>query len=285
MGIGALAEVGVEEQIQSQVSRGESISQPPFVAGTTPMFVDCLLDPADWQSRQRRWTGAFSLGMQVLLLGIMALMPLMFTDVLPTQQLVTFLVAPPPPPPPPPPPALAVAPVKPIIGEIVSGRLVAPTKIPDQVRMIKEDEAPPAPAGFGVVGGVPGGAAGGQLGGVLGGIINSSAHSVAAPTLAAPPKRMRVSEGVSAGQLINQVKPVYPNIAKIARVQGTVELSAWISKDGTIERLTVLNGNPMLIAAAVEAVKQWRWRPFKLNGEPIEVETDVSVVFSFSDSN
>jgi protein TonB len=102
------------------------------------------------------------------------LIPLMFTDVLPAQQLVTFLVAPPPPPPAPPPPAVASTPAKQILGEIVSGRLTSPARIPDKIKMIKEDEAPPAPPGFGVVGGVPGGAAGGQLGGVLGGIIGST---------------------------------------------------------------------------------------------------------------
>ena len=246
------------------------------------LFVDCLVEPAGWQRRQRRLTAALSLAFQFVGLGILVLIPLMFTEVLPPHQLVTFLVAPPPPPPPAPPPAMAAAPVKALIGEIVSGRLVAPTKIPDQIRMIKEDEAPPAPANFGVAGGVPGGLAGGQLGGVLGGIINSTViHSVLPPVMA-PPKRLRVSEGVLAGQLINRVQPEYPKIARDARIQGAVELSAWITKDGRIERLTVIKGPPMLINAAVEAVKQWRWKPFKLNGEPIEVETSVTVVFSMS---
>lgn len=248
-----------------------------------PMFVDCLLEPASWQSRQRRLTGMLSLIVQVMGLAILVLIPLMFTDVLPPQQLVTFLVAPPPPPPPPPPPAIAVAPAKTIVGEIVSGRLIAPTKIPSQIKMIREDDAPPAPGVFGVVGGLPGGVAGGQLGGVLGGILTSGAtRSVVAPPVLAAPKRMRVSEGVSAGQLINRVQPEYPRIARDARIQGTVELTAWITKDGSIERLTVVRGHPMLINAAVDAVKQWRWRPFKLNGEPIEVETNVTVVFSMS---
>jgi protein TonB len=145
--------------------------------------------------------------------------------------------------------------------------------------MIKEDEAPPAPLGFGVVGGVPGGAAGGQLGGVLGGIIGStSGRSVVVPPTP-PAKRLKVSQGVSAGQLITRVVPQYPSIAKIARVQGAVDLDAWITKEGTIERLTVVRGNPMLINAAIEAVKQWRYKPFLLNGEPIEVETTVEVNF------
>jgi periplasmic protein TonB len=279
----ALAEVGQElTKSKAEISRNGNRVNVKVISLPSPMFVNCLLEPAGWQSRQRRWTAMLSFIMQLIGLAVLALIPLMFTDILPPQQLVTFLVAPPPPPPPPPPPTIAAAPAKTIIGEIVSGRLIAPTKIPDQIKMIREDEAPPTPANLGVVGGVPGGVAGGQLGGVLGGIISSgAARSVVAPVLS-PPKRMRVSEGVSAGQLINRVQPDYPRIARDARIQGTVELTAWITKDGNIERLTVLRGHPMLINAAVEAVRQWRWRPFKLNGEPIEVETNVTVVFSMS---
>jgi protein TonB len=146
--------------------------------------------------------------------------------------------------------------------------------------MIKEDEAPPAPSGFGVPGGVPGGIAGGQLGGVLGGIIasTSGARSIVVPP-PAPAKRLRISQGVSTGMLIDRVMPEYPKIAKIARVQGTVQLDAWIAKDGSIERLRVISGNPMLIDAAIQAVKQWRYKPYLLSGEPFEVETTVEVNF------
>lgn len=257
---------------------------PKLVAPRPPLFVDCLLEPAGWQSRQRRLTAMLSLALQLVGLGILILIPLMFTNVLPPQQLVTLLIAPPPPPPPPPPPA-AAAPVrvKPLVGEIASGHLIAPTRIPNKIRLIKEDEAPPSVASFGVIGGVPGGVAGGQLGGVLGGIISSSSsHSVGPPPVAAAPKRLRISQGVSVGQLIARVQPEYPTIAKAARIQGTVVLNAWITKEGTIERLTVVSGHPMLVKAALDAVQQWRYRPFTLNGEPIQVETAVTVTFSMT---
>jgi protein TonB len=78
------------------------------------------------------------------------------------------------------------------------------------------------------------------------------------------------------------VQPLYPPIARQARVQGAVELRAIISKNGTIENLLVVSGHPMLSAAAIEAVRQWRYRPYLLNGEPIEVETEITVNFLLS---
>ena len=82
--------------------------------------------------------------------------------------------------------------------------------------------------------------------------------------------------------LLHKVQPIYPPIARQARVQGAVELRAIISKNGTIENLVVVRGHPMLSAAAIEAVRQWRYRPYLLNGEPIEVETEITVNFLLS---
>jgi protein TonB len=131
----------------------------------------------------------------------------------------------------------------------------------------------------GVVGGVPGGIPGGQMGGVIGGIISST--PVAVPKVATP-QRVRVSLGVSQGLLVKRVQPNYPPLARQARIQGTVLLQAEISKDGTIENLRLISGHPMLAPAAIEAVKQWRYRPYMLNGEPVAVETQVQVNFTLS---
>jgi protein TonB len=84
------------------------------------------------------------------------------------------------------------------------------------------------------------------------------------------------------GNIILRIQPNYPSIAKQARIQGEVLLRAMISRDGTIENLQVLSGHPMLASAAVEAVRQWRYRPYVLNGEPEEVETEVTVKFVLS---
>jgi len=211
---------------------------------------------------------------------VLVLVPLLFTEALPKQQLMTFLVAPPPPPPPPPPPAATpVRTVKIVQSDIMNGQLRTPTKIPEKVQMIKEEEAPPLASMGGVVGGVPGGVPGGQMGGVIGGIISST--PVAVPKVAAP-QRVRVSQGVSQGLLIKKIQPPYPPLARQARIQGQVVLQAEISKDGSIQNLRLISGHPMLAPSAIEAVKQWRYKPYYLNGEPVEVETQITVIFSLS---
>jgi periplasmic protein TonB len=244
------------------------------------MFEDSLLESGGRLKTKRGWTTSIGRLLQVGLLVVMVLMPLIFTEALPKQQLMTFLVAPPPPPPPPPPAAAPVKIVKQVQTDIVNGELRTPTKIPQKVQMIKEDEAPPpAMASTGVVGGVPGGIPGGQMGGVIGGIISST--PVAVPKVAAP-QRIRVSQGVSAGLKVRDVKPNYPPLARQARISGTVVLHALISKDGSIENLTLISGHPMLAPAAIDAVKQWKYRPYLLNGEPVEVETEVQVNFTLA---
>src|SRR6267143_2067377 len=245
------------------------------------MFEDSLIESGNRLKTKRGATTAFSFVLQAVLVGVLVLIPLIFTEALPKQQLMTFLVAPPPPPPPPPPPAATpVRVVKQIQSDLVNGQLRTPTKIPQKVQMIKEDEAPPPEMSTGgVVGGVPGGVPGGQMGGVIGGIISSTPMAV--PKVAAP-QRVRVSSGVSSGLLVRKGQPVYPPLARQARIQGRVLLQAVISKDGSIENLRLINGHPMLTQAAMDAVKQWKYKPYLLNGEPVEVETQVEVNFTLS---
>jgi protein TonB len=153
--------------------------------------------------------------------------------------------------------------------------------------MIKEEEAPVA---VGVAGGVPGGVvggvAGGSMGGVIGGIIGGekSAVAVPLPKMAAPTKPVRVSQGVSEGLLLRKVAPTYPPLARQARIQGSVVLQAIISKTGTIENLSVIQGHPMLVQYAIDAVKQWRYRPYMLNGEAVQVDTQITVNFTLGGS-
>jgi len=244
------------------------------------MFEDSLLESGGRLKTKRGRTTTFAIILEIGLVGLMVLLPLIFTEALPKQQLMTFLVAPPPPPPPPPPAAAPVHVVKQIQSDMMNGQLRTPTKIPKKIlENLKEDEAPPQMAASGVVGGVPGGIPGGQMGGVIGGIISST--PVAVPRVATP-QRVRVSQGVSTGLLIRKVNPTYPPLARQARIQGTVVLHAVISKDGSIEGLTLISGHPMLAPAAIEAVKQWRYKPYLLNGEPVEVDTEVLVNFTLS---
>ncbi|HUO17138.1 MAG TPA: TonB family protein [Verrucomicrobiae bacterium] len=245
------------------------------------MFEDSLIESGGKLKTKRGQTSIVAFIIEAIIIGIMVLIPLIFTEALPKQQLMTFLVAPPPPPPPPPPPAAApVKVVKVIQTDIVNGQLRTPTKIPKKIEMIKEEEAPPpVMASSGVVGGVPGGVPGGSMGGVIGGIVNST--PVAVPKIATP-QRVRVSSGVVSGLLIRKVNPTYPPLARQARIQGTVILQAEISKEGNITNLQLVSGHPMLAPAAIEAVKQWKYRPYLLNGEPVEVETQVQVNFTLA---
>jgi len=239
------------------------------------MFEDSLIESGGKLKTARGRTTTFSFILEAVIIGIMVLIPLIFTEALPHAQLMMSLVAPPPPPPPPPPPA-AVHVVKVVQTDIVNGQLRTPTKIPKKVEIIKEEEAPPP--SMGVVGGVPGGVPGGQMNGVIGGIISNAPMAV--PKVAV--QRVRVSQGVTQGMVLHKVQPTYPPLARTARVQGSVVLAAVIGKDGAIQNLHVLSGHPLLQQAALEAVKQWRYRPYILNGEPVEVDTQVTVNFTLS---
>src|SRR6476660_2494333 len=244
------------------------------------MFEDSLIESGGKLRTKRGFTTTLSFVLQACLVAILILIPLLYTEALPKQQLMTFLVAPPPPPPPPPPAAAPIKVVKQIQTEIINGQLRTPTKIPQKIQMIKEEDAPPPMNSMaGVVGGVPGGVPGGQMGGVIGGIISSTPVSV---PKAATPTRVRVSQGVTQGLLIRKVQPTYPPLARQARIQGAVLLQAEISKDGAIQNLRLISGHPMLTSAAIEAVKQWRYKPYILNGEPVEVETQITVNFTLS---
>jgi periplasmic protein TonB len=168
-----------------------------------------------------------------------------------------------------------------------AGVLMAPKAIPKEIAMIKEDEMPPAAGMGGVVGGVPGGMPGGSPGGVIGGIISSVPS--AAPPPPPPPKpkekpiqRITVGGNVQKARLVDQPRPAYPPLARQARIQGTVKFTAIIGRDGAIQNLQLMSGHPLLVPAATEAVKRWRYKPTLLNGEPVEVVTQIDVNFTLS---
>jgi len=248
------------------------------------MFSESLLDFGK-QNKRHALATTTSFVLNCLAVGVMLVVPLMFTDTLPKAQLLTFLMAPPPPPPPPPAAAEAVQKVvRQIQTDLLNtGQLRTPSRIPQKVQMIHEEEAPPplAVATGGVVGGVPGGIPGGSAGGVIGSILSSTAAAVPKfqPVV---PQRVRISQGVTRGLLVHRVEPSYPPLARAARVQGDVVLTAVISVSGDIENLQLVSGHPMLVPAAITAVKQWRYKPYLLNGQPVEVETTITVIFSLS---
>jgi protein TonB len=257
------------------------------------MFEQTFIPKA--QGRSSKW--GVALLIQAVLLGVIVVVPLVYLDVLPANQMVSILIAPPPPSPPPPPapaPAFKVPPhhAAPEIRKFDLTALVTPTSVAKQVPVIEDVPEPAATsttASAGVIGGVAGGVAGGQAGGVLGSIMNSPTPAPPPPpakpvTAIAPPAPgvIHIGGNVEAAKLISAPEPAYPQVAKQARVQGTVELKAVIGKDGKVQQLQVASGTPLLVEAAVEAVKRWVYSPTILNGVPVDVATEIEVTFRLS---
>lgn len=238
---------------------------------------------ATWADTSRRtWATLTSFAVQAMGLGILLLLPLIYTQGLPQLKLLSqSLLATPTPLPGPPPEIAASHAEHAILSNFRDGALMTPQSIPHHVASIDDQGvAPPSATTW-----VPGGTA---TGGDPGGVLHSILSEVAAPHLPAKPAPVTHntfrSSSMMQGYLVHRVEPVYPALAKAARIQGPVRLQAIISKQGTIENLQVLLGHPMLVTAAVEAVRQWRYRPYILNGEPVEVETEITVNFVLSGS-
>ena len=233
-----------------------------------------------------------SRGMQVLVSvlfhSVVILAPILaslyFTDTINLKQFTaTLLVAPPPPPPPP--PAAAMVKVIPVRRVLMNqGKLVAPRYVPKQVAMIKE--APIEDDVAGAIGGVPGGVPGGQMGGVIGGVIGGVLGKSVVPVAPANVKKpMRVGGHIRAPKGIYQPAPMYPVIARQARISGVVVVDAILDEQGNVMEMKVISGPPLLYQAAMDALKQWKYEPTYLNDTPISVQMIVNVTFQLSASS
>jgi protein TonB len=235
------------------------------------MFDDLVESTAQRKKTNKSWSVLLSMLVQMLILGVLILIPLIYTEALPKAMLSTLLIAPPPPPPPPPPPQPVKVIVKPVARLITSGKLTQPRAIPKEVAVFKEAELPPdviTPTQTGgVFGGIPGQ---GMLGGA----------ALPPPPKAAAPARIKQGGNVTAASIVTQTKPLYPALARQARIQGNVVLHAIIDKEGRVAQLEVVTGHPLLVQAALDAVKQWRYKPTLLNGDPVEVDTTITVTFT-----
>jgi protein TonB len=230
-----------------------------------------MFDEFEVAFKQKDRTGVgivVSIIVQSLILAVLILIPLIYTNALPKGFLTTLLVAPPPPPPPPPPQAM-VKTVK-VVKLIQSGVLVAPKAIPREVTVIRE-EAPDVTQ---------------QQGGVFGGLtgqgimVGTPIAALPPPPKAVAPARIKQGGNVTAASIITQTRPSYPALARQARIQGSVVLHAIIDKDGNVAQLEVVSGHPLLVQAALDAVRQWRYKPTLLNGDPVEVDTTITVTFT-----
>jgi len=231
------------------------------------MFEDSTFESAGKiHTRSRRWMLAtFALNGSIL--AALVLIPLIYPEAIPRIQGIMLVEAPTPPPEEPrpvhvPPGAVAVhTDLNPVIS--------APSRIP---RLI---EIPPVPEVA-----IPAGDWGGTSTASISGPDGPFGGERRPQVVESRPKGpTAVSSGVMQGLLIQQVVPVYPPLARATHTEGTVILTATISKSGRIENLRVVSGSPMLAQAALDAVSQWRYRPYLLNGQPVEVETTVNVVF------
>jgi periplasmic protein TonB len=251
------------------------------------MFEDLQqIDKSD--TGKRLVSGVIAIALECALVLAMVVVPLIFFSVLPEGEILTFLIAPPPPPPAPPPPAPpagSAARATPKAAIVDPNQFVAPTEIPKDIPA-PSDEAPIIGVGGNIVGGIPGGVMGGSqqgvLGGALGGIISGTSSS-AAPPPPPPPKRreaIKVGGNVMESRLIRKIEPAYPELAKRARVQGRVVLIVNVDEEGSVSDIKVSSGHPLLNDAAINAVKQWKYSPTLLNGEPVPVIATVTVIFN-----
>lgn len=221
------------------------------------------------RTRSRGWMiASFTLNSSILL--AMILVPLIYTQALPHQAIAFLMAIPPPPatPPPAPPRQLRSAPIS---TNMPGGQILMPTQIPRAIVILNGPE--PANitnvASLDLGGGVPGG---------LGDVFSSqSAPKVVHPDVKTS---VRVPSSIAAGLLIRKVIPTYPPLGKAMRVEGTVVLAATISREGTIANLHVVSGPAILQQAAFDAVSNWRYRPYLLNGQPVDVETTINVIFT-----
>jgi periplasmic protein TonB len=240
------------------------------------LFEDLIdSDKVAHTTKQSR-TLPISLAIHAVVLIAVVVVPLLTSEEMPepTSAVKAFFVepaAPPPPPPPPPPPApkAQVQPKTPPRPIEDAPKFVAPVEVPEEIK-------PEEGIDLGVEGGVPGGVEGGVPGGVVGGVVGGL------PDAPPPPQAVRVGGQIKEPKKLKNVPPVYPDIAKQARVQGVVILECTISPQGKVTDVKVLRGIPLLDQAAIDAVKQWVYTPTLLNGVPVPVIMTVTVNFRLS---
>jgi protein TonB len=236
------------------------------------MFEDALIESQPRpQAKGKLLTFPLAVAIHGVVILIVVVAQLWAVDELPEPPIqVSFWAAPPPPPPPPPPPR-AAAPPKAVQPVVQSMPVVQPKEIPQDI--------PKASTGSGVEGGVEGGIEGGEMGGVVGGIPGGvpGPTPVPEPTDAPP---IRVGGDVLPPVKTREVIPVYPDVARKARIQGQVIMEAIIDREGNVTAVRVLRGLPMgLTEAATDALQRTKFRPATTNGRPVAVYYVLTVTF------
>jgi periplasmic protein TonB len=242
------------------------------------MFAESMLETSWAQRTRRSWMTLSSFGLQALVISLLLLLPLWKTVGVPTSRTLSTpislgrtAVEPP--------PRTAQA-SQPSAAQtnFHAGRFLQPSRIPTVIAMTGEESSTPAPVGSGT--GVEEIGLPGAPNGLPTSLFNGSRPVL--PSAPAPVVRTFRTSNMLEGSLIRRVQPSYPPLARNVHIQGPVVLFAVISRAGTIDNLRVLSGHPLLVPAAIEAVRQWRYRPYILNSKPIEVDTQITVNFILS---
>jgi len=275
------------------------------------IFQDSVLAKAPLGHRHNPAEWLISIGIHAAVIAAVLIVPLYHTQAIDLNQLeITFLVAPlPPAAPPPPPPPLGLrsqqAARRPSLTHWTQAKLTMPLAIPENIQeLAKPGESPESMPGVpgGEVGGVPGGQIGGVLGGELGGVPGGVLGGVLGGSGTAPPpppppppvvskkpleengeaKPLTVGGDVKEPQAVYKPQPEYPPLALYARIEGVVQIDAIIDEHGNVVQMRAVSGHPLLITAALDAVKQWKYQPTYLNGVPWPLELTIYITFSLS---
>ena len=259
----------VEEVIPHRTSDVLHRPPPPI------RFTSLVLSAPENAAGRKTATFAVSVVLHTILVAAIVVLPILFYDAMPEPgALKAFFVAPleiVPPPPPPPPPAASRRSVAKAVARpqpLAPTAFVAPIEMPEEIK-------PEEGLDLGVEGGVPGGVEGGVPGGVIGGVVGGlPAEPPPAPTV------VRIGGLLIAPKLVRRVEPVYPELAIASRAKAIVIIEAQVDTRGYVKTARVLRGHPLFDASAIEAVKQWRYQPLLLNGQPTEFILTVTVMFS-----
>jgi protein TonB len=236
------------------------------------MFKESLVESASLFGRRSRWPVVVSIAIETAVVAALVVYPLLHPQIVHFSTPPTLVFAPPPVRQPPPPP---IRPIRAETPTSTTAPQVVTTQRPQIFRPEFQTDArtldlPQLPVGINLGDGAPS---------PLAALDSVAPRTVVRLAPAPSPGPLNVSTGVMAGRLIEPIRPQYPAIAQMSRSEGTVVVTAIISKTGAIVSARVESGPPMLRTAALDAVKRARYRPFLLNGQPTDVETTISIVF------
>ncbi len=281
--------VNGQEMLKDGPMRGTSTfvhgSKQKRFAFRKELFAEAMLENSPTRPPRRVGDFVVSAAVQLLFLAALLAVPLYFSEAIDIHQFNKTLLAVPPPAPAPPPPLASARSVTPKRRALsVEAKLVTPRVIPNQVARLSEELGGNDLTAAIVPGeGVPGGVPGGQPGGVMGGVLSGAVPPPPVPIDSAPKSPIRVGGKVKAPRLIFGPGPVYPLLARQARVSGAVVIDAVIDTQGNVVEMRTVSGQPILALAAMEALRQWKYEPTILGVEAVPVRLLVTITFERKD--